>query len=903
MNLREIIGRFVAWRRRDELERELAEDMRAHAELLARDLASSGLRPEEAAAAARRQIGNVTRAREESRDAWGFPAIDIVLRDLRYAVRGLRRAPGFATTVVVTLALGIGANAAMFGVIDRLMFRPFPYLREPATVNRVYLQTNYQGRTNTSATFPYRRFLDLSRATSTIATVAAESEWRLGIGQGEATRIRRVAGVSASYFGLFDAAPGIGRFFTSTEDTPPTGTMVAVISHELWVSEFGRNDVIGGTLKIGTIQYRIIGVTPPGFRGTAEGGPPDVFVPITTIPSNFGAWAQSSYLTDYRWDWTSVLVRRKPGFSAAVAGRELTSAYVVSRASARVLNPRMLADSLAHPRAIAGPVKSAAGPDPGLESRVLLWVAGVALLVLAIACANVANLMLVRVLRRRREITVRLALGISRGRLAAQLVTEALLLALLGCAAGVLVAQWGGVAIRRLLLPEGSDFNLATDWRTLGVAFACTIAATLATAIGPAILALRTDLAPALKAGPREGMVGRSRARTVLLVTQGALTVVLLVGAGLFVRSVVSVEGLPLGYDAHPVLEVVLDFRGAKMDSVQSVAARRRLLAAAKALPGVAAASRVNSHPFSTNTADLHVDGIDSVQAFGRFNFQLISPDYFDVMQTRMLRGRAITDADRDGAALVAVVSEAMARVLWPGRDPLGQCMHVGLGDRPEATARQCTTVVGVAQNSAQQNLTDDPRFMYYLSAEQFAPASLSTMLVRVTRSDASSQAEAVRRGLTREMPADGFVVVRPLQEVVDDHMRSWRLGATLFLVFGGLALVVAFVGQYGAISYHVAQRMHELGVRAALGARMRDVVWLVAWQSMRIGAVAVLIGLFIAASASRWVQPLLFRQSATDPLTYAIVGSGMVFAALAASALPAARAMRADPCTALRSD
>jgi predicted permease len=898
---REMLGRLSAWIRRDELDRQLAEDLRAHVELLARDLAHEGLPTDEADAAARRRVGNITRAREDSRDAWGFPAIDVVVGDVRYAARGLRRAPGFAATVIITLALGIGANAAMFGVIDRLMFRPFPYLRDPSAVNRVYLQTTYRGRTSTAATFPYRRFLDLSRVRSTVSAVAAESQWRFGVGQGEGTRIRKVAGVTASYFGFFDAAPLRGRFFGAPEDS--AGTSVAVISHALWSSDFAQADVIGRPLKVGTITYTIIGVAPADFRGTAEGGPPDVFVPITTIPSILGAWAQSSYLADYRWDWTEVLVRRRSGVSVSAAGRELTAAYIQSRAAARTLNPRVLPDSLARPLAIAGAVKSAAGPDAGLESRVLLWVAGVALLVLAIACANVTNLMLVRVLRRRREITVRLALGVSRRRLAVQLVIEALLLALLGCVAGLVVAQWGGLAIRGLLLPEGSDFTLATDWRTLGVAVACALAAALATAIGPAVLALRTDLAAALKAGPREGTFARSRARSALVVTQGALTVVLLVGAGLFVRSVRRVKALPLGYDARPVLEVIPDFRGFAMDSSASAAVRRRLLAAARSLPGVSFASRVNSHPFSTNTADLHVDGVDSVEALGRFNFQVISPDYFSVMQTRILRGRAIVEADREDAPLVAVVSEAMGQALWQGRDPLGQCIHVGLGEHPDATARRCTTVVGIAENSVQQNLTDDPRFMYYLSAEQFGPALVSTILLRVAAPEVTPQIETVRRALTREMPGDGFVVVRPLQEVVDDHMRSWRLGATLFFAFGGLALVVAFVGQYGAISYQVTQRMHELGVRAALGARAGDVVWLVTWQSVRVGIVAVSVGLALASGAARWVQPLLFRQSATDPLTYAIVAAGMLLAALIASALPAARAMRADPCTALRAD
>jgi putative ABC transport system permease protein len=426
---------------------------------------------------------------------------------------------------------------------------------------------------------------------------------------------------------------------------------------------------------------------------------------------------------------------------------------------------------------------------------VLRWVTGVAAIVLLIACANVANLMFVRVLRRRREITVRLALGVGRSRLAAQFVAEALLLSLIGAAAGIIVAQWGGVAIRRLLLPEGTAFNLATDWRTLGVAVACAIVTTLLTAIGPTVLATRTDLAASLKSGAREGSSHRSPVRTALLVFQAALSVVLLVGAGLFVRSFANARSVPLGYDVRPVLIVISDFRGLQMDTAEAAAHRRRLLAAAQALPGVAYATRVNSRLFGTNTAELRVSGIDSVEALGRFNFQLASPDFFKVMQTRILRGRAFTAEDRAGTPLVAIVSEAMGRALWPGRDPLGQCIHVGLGERPKAATAPCTTVVGIAENSAQQNITDDPRFMYYMPVEQHSAAQLSTMWLRMKTADVESQMELVRRELTRVMPGDGFVVVRPLQDSVDNQSRTWRLGATLFIAFGGLALVVAIVG------------------------------------------------------------------------------------------------------------
>ena len=385
--------------------------------------------------------------------------------------------------------------------------------------------------------------------------------------------------------------------------------------------------------------------------------------------------------------------------------------------------PTVLPDSVAHPRGIAGALRVAAGPEPGLESRVLLWVMGVALLVLLIACANIANLMLARVLSRRREIAVRLALGVSRRRLVAQFVTEGTLLAALGCAAGLLVAQWGGVAIRGLLLPDANSFNLTTDWRTIGIAAACAVAAALLTASGPALLATRSDLATTLRTGARAGHAQRSRLRGLLLVLQGGLSVALLVGAGLFVRSLHNVLAIPLGYDASSVLEIRPDFRDFKMDSVAELVTRDRLLAAAKAIPGVESAARVNSGLFSTSTADLAVPGIDSVARLGRFNFQVVTADYFRVMRTRILRGRGFADADRQGSPLVAIVSASMATTLWPGRDPLGQCIHVGWNSLgPGAEGTPCTTVVGVAENTADQGIADERRLRYYLPADQLGP-------------------------------------------------------------------------------------------------------------------------------------------------------------------------------------
>jgi predicted permease len=595
-----------------------------------------------------------------------------------------------------------------------------------------------------------------------------------------------------------------------------------------------------------------------------------------------------------------VLVRRKPGISATAASTALTQAYIESRARARAINPRVLPDSLAHPRALAGPVKQAAGPDPGAESRVLLWVTGVAFIVLLIACANVANLTFARVIRRRRETTVRLALGVSRPRLMIQHLTEALVLAAIGCGAGMVLAQWGGLAIRNLMLPDGSAFNLFGDWRTISVAAACAVLAVVLTSLGPALLASRTDLGGVLRAGMRGASQHRSRTRASLVVLQGALSTLLLVGAGLFVRSFLNARAVPLGFDAGPVIEVIPDFRGFPMDSAASVAMQQRLLEAARSLPGVTEAARVNSGLFRTNTASLAVDGVDSLEALGRFNMQIASAGYFDVLQIRLLRGRTLSDNDRAGSPRVAVVSESMGRVLWPGKDPIGQCLYVGFG--PAAPGRECTTVVGIAENTAQQNLTDDPRYMYYMPVDQVAPQLRLPLLLRMAKLT-DGEPERVRRTLSNVMPGDGFVVVRPLQEVVDDQSRSWRIGAILFIGFGALALVVAVVGLYGVISYGVAQRQHELGVRTALGARAGNVVWLVVAQGARLALIGVGLGLILALIAGRWVQPLLFQLSAKDPAILVSVGGGMLLAALAASAIPAVRAARADPNLALRSE
>jgi predicted permease len=362
------------------------------------------------------------------------------------------------------------------------------------------------------------------------------------------------------------------------------------------------------------------------------------------------------------------------------------------------------------------------------------------------------------------------------------------------------------------------------------------------------------------------------------------------------------VVSIPLGYDANNVVETIFDFRGFQMDSTTGVAVRRRLLEAAKAIPGVESAARVNSLLYSTNTAYLSVPGIDSIARLGRFNFQMSTPDYFSVMRTRIVRGRAFNTSDRAGAPLVTVVSQAMGRALWPNQDPIGQCIHVGWDALHPEPQPPCRTVVGVAEDAAMQTVTDEQRYMYYIPVDQANPGWATTILVRVAPS-VTDGPERVRRALQSAMPGDGFVIVRPLAELVDISRRSWHLGAVLFTTFGLLALVVAAVGLYGVIAYDVAQRRHEIGVRIALGARSRDVLAIVARQGLGFVAAAVALGVLVALAVARWIQPLLYGESAKDPVAYAVVSAIMIVVALVASVVPAARAARVDPNIALRAE
>ena len=823
--------------------------------------------------------------------------LDLLRADVRQAFRGMRRSPAFAATVVITLGLGIGANVAMFGVVDRLMFRPYPYLKDPSTAHRVYLQSDNRGTTRTGSAYEYTRYVDLRKWTTSFSDFAAFSYQTMAVGIGDAAREQRVGTVSATFFDFFDAKPVIGRFFTAAEDTTPRGADVIVLGHEFWHREFGGENVLGQVLHVANIPATIIGVAPRGFSGVAD-VEPALYIPITTYAGARPPPDGQTYFTQYNWGWMSMMVRRKPGVSVDQASADASQAYHRSWNADRDGDPGVTPADIAKPRAVVGAMRVTGGPDPSLEARTALWVTGVAAIVLLIACANVANLFLARALGRQREIAVRLALGVSRRRLMMQYLTESLTLSLIGCIVGMAVASRGGAAIRGMLISSaGASLDVFTDWRTLGLAIGVALLAGVLTGLAPALLSARGDLAKSLKAGAREGTYQRSRTRTVLLVTQGALSVALLVGAALFVRSLDRVKSMRMGYDVEPVLQVGRNLRGMQLSDSAMIGLRQQLLAAAEALPAVERAASVSTVPFwSTSATALFVAGIDSVSRLGSFTYQTATTDYFDVMGTRILRGRAFTAADRAGAAPVVIVSAGMAGVLWPGRDAIGQCMRVSAETTP------CRTVVGIAEDIVQRDVTNDKRYHYYMPIEQYRPANGAYLLLRM-RGDPAVHGESVRRALQAVMPGQSYVTVRPLREAVDQAQRSWRLGATMFVAFGLLALSVASVGLYGVIAYNVNQRMHEIGVRMALGARAGDILRLVVGQGLRFAVAGVIVGVMLALVAATWLQPLLYKQSARDPIVYIMVSAVLVVVAIIASASPAMRAARADPTSALRTE
>jgi putative ABC transport system permease protein len=881
--------------------------------------------------------------------------LDTLIQDLRYAVRGLVRSPGFTIAVVLTLALGIGANTTMFGVLDALLLRAPAHVTDPSRVQRIYFRRDMMGRSRTGSgtSFPaYESFAGV-RDFSAVAAVAGGS---VSIGSGTAARQAQVQAVSASLFPLLGVQPEKGRFFDSTDDQLGAGP-VLVVSHTYWQRELnGDPDVLHRTIQIGQFVYSIVGVAPVGFTG-ADLDEPDFWLPIRqSAPLLAGAEALGSR----NFFWLSVLARLAPGVTPAAATAEAQIVFDRGEAASRGMltgggpgtapapggrgpggpgggaggpgaGVRRPAGAAAGPQAgpaaaprrppnlattvLLGPIQKARGPDMSSDAKVALWVGLVALAVLLVACANAGNLLLARGLRRRTELAVRAGLGAGRGRLVRQLLVESVVLALLGGAAGLFVALWGGSVVRAYLLPKAAVAGSLLDPRILLFTFAVSLVAGALAGSAPAWQSSHTDLAGSLKTGGRDVSGGRGVLRSSLLTIQVALTLVLLVGAGLFVRSLRHAETLDYGLDLSRILVAHVnlhaggvgqmsvsrtDIGGGQVATDPQSAAYLRLLDRIRANPAVENAAVTVSPPFqSAIILSLGVSGRDSLPrvAGGGPYATAVSPTYFATAGTPIVRGRGLTDADVQGAAPVAVVGQSLARFAWPNADPIGQCLYLDPG------RKTCVQVVGVAADVRTMGVSESTTLVYYLPyAEHLLPMPLSGLLVR-TRGPARAAAGAVQHALQTAEPDLPFVSVRSMLDAVEPGWRAWQLGATMLSVFGVLALAIASLGLYGVTAYGVTQRTREIGVRIALGAGDGSVVRLAVGQALRATAVGGVIGLVIALGLARAVASLLFGVKPVDPVSLGGALGVLLAVAAVAAWVPARRAARVDPMEALRTE
>ncbi|MGV3709328.1 MAG: ADOP family duplicated permease [Gemmatimonas sp.] len=885
--------------------RAVDDELQFHFDSTVRDLMASGLSETEARQRAHQRFGDVEQTRRglneidhaRVRDARRIEWFANVGQDLRYALRGLRRNPVFAVAVVAILALGIGANATMFDIVDRLLLRTPPTLIDADRVHRVYLHSTINNQPFYSASTSYHRFRDLADSSRTIDVAAAVWNPTLAVGELNAVE-ERVTYATASYWKLFEVAPALGRFYTEAEDVATNPTHVTVLSHAYWQRAFGgRDSVIGKQIRLGRINYTIIGVAPESFIGLSEQAPA-AWIPIASGGTNtFPGNGRVHWYDTYGMNWLQTVVRRRDGVSREAVNAELSQRFQQSYANARSLNANVIPIEIAKPSVEASSVLVARGPNRSTDVKVAIWLVGVAAIVLLIACANVGNLMLARALQRQREIAVRLALGISRSRLIAQTMIESTLLAILGGVAGLAATAWGGGILRATLVPDLAVTSLFHNVRTPLFTMLLAVGVGMLTGLVPAFKSARGSLSGALKAGGRGGDYQRSRLRSSLLVVQAAMSVVLLVGAGLFVTSLRNLQSMSLGFDSERVVWVSTHLRTAMMDSTRQRAFYEELVAAAKRVPGVEAATFGLSVPFATEWEEpLFTAGIDSVNTLGRFELQHVGPEYMQTMGTRILRGRALGAQDVFGAPPAMVVSASMAAKLWPGQDALSKCMRVGADTTP------CRAIVGIAQDIKSNSLTESEQFQYYMPRAQMPSGSEGQVFVRVS-SSATLQAESIRKALQTLMPGDSYVTATSLDDIVDPGRRSWKLGATMFSIFGSLALVVAALGLYSVISYTVAQRTREMGVRIALGAQSLDVIRMILRQSVALSALAIALGVGIAMFAGKWVEPLLFETSPYDARVYVIVASMLLLIAVAAALAPALRASRVDASEALRSD
>jgi putative ABC transport system permease protein len=810
----------------------------------------------------------------------GFSAV-------RRALRVITLHRGFAATAILTIAVGVGATVTTLVPAERLLLRGPERVVDAGSVKRLYLTATPPGRA--AVTFQSVGYVlyDLLARDGNVGEVAAYGTTQAIVGRGTDAEPAMLGAGTASFFPLLGIRAATGRLFTPSEDRPGDPARVVVLDHDFWKVRFGGvRGVIGTSITINDSPFTVIGILPAGVTG-ATLSRVDFWIPVS-------AWQQPTpdWTTTWNAQWLAVIARLPRGMAVDVASAAATTTFRRAYSG----GSRALASAELSFRPLAF---DDGGAEPN-EAGISRWLAGVGLLVLLIACANVAHLMMSRAIDRRREIGLRLTLGSSAWRLAALLAGEAMVLAAGGGLAGAGLSLVGVRAMREFFFPDIAWGGPMLPWRWLALVLLLTIGVGILVALAPILEARRIALAAVIRGAPREGGAGPSRLRDILLVAQTALAVPLLIGAGLFVRSLAAIHAVDLGIEADRVLVSEVRWpsaRGELSDSARSLLRNAReaeYVEAARRLavrPDVERASLAVGLPFGYQFGvAVHVPGSDSSARAdgGQPSVSAVSAGYFETVGTRIVAGRGFDATDGAGTEPVVVVSETAAREFWPHATALDRCVVVGNPDAP------CARVVGIAHDAHRSSIRESARPQVYLPYGQQQGFGGTVLLVR-PRGAARRFIGAVRTTLTALMPDALYPSVGTLQEAIDLEVAPWRAGAGLFATFGVLALLVAGVGLYAALAFAVARRSREFAIRIALGAPAHAVVRAAVTRATAAVALGLAFGVAASLAAAPWLQPLLFETEARDPGVFGVVAGVLGVVVLLASVIPAARALRTD--------
>lgn len=819
--------------------------------------------------------------------------MDSLLQDVRYGIRALSSKPGFTVVAVLTIALGIGANTAMFTVVNAVLLRALPY---PHPEQLVRITADLRGTNIPDIGLSVPELTDYREKLEAIDQIAGV--WPISANVTGTDQPERVEALlaSANYFTLLGAQPQLGRVF-GPEDEIPGITEIAVISDALWRRSFGGDPkALGQKIRIDNDVYTIIGVMPSGFRhpGRTVAAEVDLWAPAGFRALPFGPPTRGARILQ------GALARLKPGVAIEQAQQQLD-------ALASALRNEYPNDYPAQ----ANWSPSLLGLQEDLVGKVkpalLILLAAVGL-VLLIACVNIANLLLARWSVRQREVAIRLALGAGRGRLVRQMLTESVLVSLAGGALALLTSLWATDALKALTpsnIPRLGEAGL--DARVFAFAFVISVVTGIAFGAAPALLSSNPSMQLALKEGSRGGGSGarHNRLRRLLVISEFALALVLMIGAGLLMRSFSHLLEVNPGFDPRNVLVARVwlpqpndPATGPYALHPKRVAFINEVLRRLRELPGVEVASAATNVPLSGQraAAPFTIEGraLESADIFSAYTAS-VTPDYFGAMGVPLVRGRNLTEQDDDKSPIAVVISETMSRRFWPDEDPLGKRIKFG---GPQSKA-PWMTVVGIVGDVKNDGLDRENRPAFYRSFHQ--ASSLSLMLVARASGDPSRLSKAVQREVQSVDPELPVFSIKPMEEMMAAATAERRFSMMLFGIFAALALALAGVGIYGVMAYTVAQRTHEIGIRIALGARATDVLKMIVGQATRLALIGVGVGLTLAFALTRLMSSLLFGVSATDPLTFAAISVMLTAVALLASYIPARRATRVDPMVALR--